>query len=1135
MIETTGPDENTLVMPDGWARARHPRRDRPGVPAPPAPDRSAAERVRGLVAAVRDDIDHVLGLPDTAPDIADAARAHLGGEANALGAAAVAYVTAPLNHMSQRSDPPPDRLFLDALVAEHGVAFAARAYTEWAGIHADNPACANRTGFPTTYGGRRDALLAMTVRHHGPDDLLYDWWLTRGSARSLRTLLAAAPDDVYAEAVDGIAGARRHPLQKLVAAYLAPTRDDWVEDLWARPGESRFGWAGWLALCALGRPHQPAALGQPLHYHCDREVVATLLDGVGAEPVVPLLVEALDGPYVSTTDAVARTLGFLAALPRDEAFQALVDRIDEPKVAPALMEAARRFPNRAMRLLPGSPSPRAAELLSVHVRANPGIAEDVAPGLPDGERAKVREILDAIARVPAAADLPPLLTEPPWTRPRRKSRPVVIEDLPLPGSRAVAWGPGERDAWAGRGTDLWNLRAQGEDFDDLAAKVAAGEDHYWYEGPLLFLKGPEETARPLLEGWKPRNLWEGNGWLPMLIARHGAAACAPALAAARKDPASFGPYLLPLLSDGIARTMADWLVRLKSAGRTARAWFRRHGTAAAPALVPDALGKAGPARRAAEAALRLIADRTGPEEIVAAARVHGDAAAAAVEALLAADPLDDLPKKIPAVEWADPRTLPQILLRDRTRALPDEAAGHVLTMLAMSKADDPYAGVRVVRDLCDPESLAGFGWALFRRWQESGAPSKEGWALTQLALTGGDDTVRRLTPVIRAWPGDGGHTKAVTGLDVLAAIGTETALMHLNGIAQRVKFKGLKTRAQEKIQEVAAELGLSADQLADRVVPDFGLDASGTLTLDYGPRRFVIGFDELLRPTIADGDGRLRKSLPKPGAADDPELAPAAYKRFAALKKDVRTIATDQLARYERAMVTGRRWSLPDFRDHLAGHPLVGRLVRRLVWLAEDGADGAAGGAVAFRVAEDGTFADAEDDTVPLADTARVRVAHPVHLGGELKAWTDLFADYEILQPFEQLRRPVHALSPEELDGGTLPRFEGAVAPIGALLALTRRGWERGAPMDAGIEHYVSKPLPEGRHLVLGITPGITVGMADDFGDQTLTDVRVAAVAGEYRPGQGGALRLGDLDPVTVSEMLAELIRLTGVTDGTPA
>ncbi|MFG1851911.1 DUF4132 domain-containing protein [Actinomadura geliboluensis] len=1123
MIDT-GIGEDAFVMPEGWRRVRHARRDRGDVPGAPGLVADAVEGARALVDAVRDDIEVVLGLPGTEGGVAEAARAHLGGEANPLGAAAIAYITAPLNEMSEFSEPPPDRLFIDALVAEHGIAFAARAWTEWAGIYADNPACIRATGLPVRLGTerRRAELRAMTLRRHRTDELHCDWWLTRESGRALRGRLAAAPEDVYAEAVALVGDVRDHPLQKAVAAYLLPTREEWVEDLWARPGEIRLGHLPrWLTLCALGRQHQPAELGLPLGFECRRDVVATLLDGVGVDAVVRLLIEALDGPYMTGTDRTRTLLGFFPPLPRDEALRALVERVDRPEVVPALLAAARRQPVRAMRLLPESPEPRAAELLSAHVRANPGIVAEVAPGLPAERRARIQEILDANTRVPQTSDVPPLLTEPPWTRPRKAVKPVVIKDLPAPGSNAVVWGPGERDVWAAREADLWDRRAEGTDFAQRAADVEEGRGFSMTERPTLFLRGPEDLVRPLLPKWEPgdNEMWEVHEWLPPLVARHGTQACGPALAVAVRDPGAFGQYLLPLLTDEVAVTMADWLVRLKSGGRTARAWLRRHGTAAAPSLIPDALGKAGPARRAAEAALRFIAGRHGSEPIVEAARVHGDKAAAAVEALLARDPLDDLPKKIPVVDWAEPRMLPQLLLRGRERALPDEAAGHVLTMLAMSKPGDAYAGVGVVRELCDPASLAAFGWALFRWWEVCGAPSADGWALTQLALTGDDETVRRLTPVIRAWPGEGGHAKAVAGLDVLAAVGTDTALMHLHSISQRVKFKGLKARAQEKIQELAAELELSAEQLADRLVPDFGLDASGTLTLDYGPRRFVIGFDEALRPTVADEGGARRKSLPRPGAGDDPALAPDAYKRFAGLKKDVRTVATDLLARYENAMVTSRRWPVAEFRDFLVGHPLAGHLVRRLVWLAEDGP--------AFRVTEDGTFADSADDTVTLPETALVGIAHPVHLGGEVKAWSEVFLDYEILQPFEQLARPVHELTGEERETGRLTRFEGLVAPIGDLLGLVRRGWVRGPAMEAGIEWYISRRVAADRHLVATYDGGFPVGAPDEMGDQTLADVRFAVYADRHRNDRPAASVPDGLDPVTVSEVLADLTRLT--------
>src|SRR5690606_1483458 len=145
----------------------------------------------------------------------------------------------------------------------------------------------------------------------------------------------------------------------------------------------------------------------------------------------------------------------------------------------------------------------------------------------------------------------------------------------------------------------------------------------------------------------------------------------------------------------------------------------------------------------------------------AAAGRYGEAAAAAIEAMLAVDPLEILPARMPVIDgWADPAGLPQVLLRDRRRALPVDAARHLVTMLALSKPGEAYPGVAVVREACDPRSLAEFSWALFEAWQSDGAPSRDTWALHQLGLLGDDETVRRLAPLIRAWPGVGRHPRA---------------------------------------------------------------------------------------------------------------------------------------------------------------------------------------------------------------------------------------------------------------------------------------------------------------------------------------------------------------------------------------
>ncbi|MDP9797640.1 hypothetical protein J2S43_006152 [Catenuloplanes nepalensis] len=450
--------------------------------------------------------------------------------------------------------------------------------------------------------------------------------------------------------------------------------------------------------------------------------------------------------------------------------------------------------------------------------------------------------------------------------------------------------------------------------------------------------------------------------------------------------------------------------------------------------------------------------------------------------------------------WVDAETLPRIALRDGSGVLPVASVRRLVTLLAT--ADPRVTGVR---DALVPGALRELGWELFTRWQDADAPAKDGWALTSLGLSGDDETVRRLAPVIRAWPGKSGHARAVHGLDVLTAIGTETALMHLHGISQNVRFRGLKEQAEEKVRAVADRLGLTPERLADRLVPRLGLAADGTLTLDYGPRWFRAGFDEQLRPYVTDAAGKRLKALPRPGASDDAEKASAAYARYAALKKDVRVLARDQLTRLEAAMADRRRWTAAEFRAHLADHPLLGHLVRRLVWGVY--ADGTL--CAAFRVAEDRSLAGPDDEEMTLADDALVGVAHPVELG---TVWGEVFSDYEILQPFPQLGREVFTPADAELPTDAENR---------ALLALEKRGWRRGEPGPGGQQQSIGKTLPGGVHVELELSPGIPISDPHDVWADSQEVSAPRLTIGDRRN-----VPLTDLDPVTASELLRDLATL---------
>lgn len=474
------------------------------------------------------------------------------------------------------------------------------------------------------------------------------------------------------------------------------------------------------------------------------------------------------------------------------------------------------------------------------------------------------------------------------------------------------------------------------------------------------------------------------------------------------------------------------------------------------------------------------------------------------------------PPRMP--DFWEPRAFSQPRLRSGM-ALPLTAVVHLGTMLALARLDAPDAGIAEVKEACDPASLEAFVWDLFSVWLAMGGSAKEQWAFHALGHLGGDETARRLTPLIRDWPGEGNAARAAKGLDVLAAIGTEVALMILHGLSQKTKSKALQDRARKKIEELAAQRGFTPEELADRLVPDLGLGEDGSMVLDFGPRSFRVGFDEILKPFVR-AEGKRLTDLPKPGKGDDPELAARAQAAWKTLKKDVRALASQQILRLELAMCGRRRWEPEVFRTFLLEHPLLQHLVRRLVWGIYDDHESLQG---TFRVDEDGSFADVSDEPWHLPEGVRVGLVHSLDLADDLAArWGEVLGDYEILQPFRQLGREVYRIAPDERDVLELRRVEGLQVQTVRVLGLSSsRGWRRGPALDSGCIFWFAKPLPDGLHEArLWLDPGIIAGMVDEEPEQTLGTVII------QRTGSledQGVVAFGELSPVVFSELVRDL------------
>ncbi len=479
------------------------------------------------------------------------------------------------------------------------------------------------------------------------------------------------------------------------------------------------------------------------------------------------------------------------------------------------------------------------------------------------------------------------------------------------------------------------------------------------------------------------------------------------------------------------------------------------------------------------------------------------------------------PAKLPA--WVNPsRVLPLVVGETR---LNDEQVVTVLQVLATTAISERHPLLVSIKEHIDKPSRDDFAWGMFQLWQEDGSDTKQKWVMGAIGHLGDDDCVLKLTPLVRAWPGESQHARAVFGLECLRGVGSNAALMQLSSISQKLKYKGLKAKAAVFVGEIAKEKGMTCAELEDRVIPDCGLDEQGRREFSFGARSFsfVLGSD--LKPMVRGEDGKVRPNMPKPGTKDDEAIATASLAEWKLMKKQIKDVAVLQSGRLEVAMVAGRRWSVDDYGSFLVRHPLMTHLVQKLIWGAFD----KKGKRLSlFRIAEERNFTDENDNAIPLTKADTIGLLHPLEMtDAERATWGEILSDYEIISPFPQLGRAVYTLEKGEKQAVELERFHGLKLEAPAMIyTLEKLGWIRGEVLDGGgfSEYFKQFPLADVT-AVIYYDGNVAMGYIEP--DEILTTVSICFFSGMIKPSKYGVqlekIMMGDVFQTVTSEVVADL------------
>lgn len=492
----------------------------------------------------------------------------------------------------------------------------------------------------------------------------------------------------------------------------------------------------------------------------------------------------------------------------------------------------------------------------------------------------------------------------------------------------------------------------------------------------------------------------------------------------RFDPALLHDLDSPHVAELVARRMAGHSSRPMTIPCTdALLWLHRHPEAAVAGLVP-AFTKRETSSLPIDLALREV--RAGGHDVIATARLHyGEEVAARLDRRLADDP----PERFPPNALGDDdrqllatlaKELPRPALVETGRALPDDAFLALLELLFVLDARFPSACIDQIQRACTKESLLDLAWALAcvsERERESHGDfdyRRRDWLLRSFALftniDGDVDAARLLTRL----------SPRMHGSEVVEMLGlqrTEAVVRELVRISMRHP-RWLTRRIGWSLSTVSARRGTTMIDSFETFTPTLWSIPDRVIQLDYGPRTITIRVDpptttfsplrhklsldpsEPHPPRLVDEQGRSIEHAPPARApsgsspGDDPWKVARAFEAFSALVLEVTHIHRLRVEVLLHLATKDHSFRYDELRARYIDHPELSVIVRGLLFVRCSDDPSTA----AFRVAEDGTLSNVDDDLVTLDPGARVRMVRPKEMTEEgMKRWQALFFDYAIV------------------------------------------------------------------------------------------------------------------------------------------
>ena len=191
--------------------------------------------------------------------------------------------------------------------------------------------------------------------------------------------------------------------------------------------------------------------------------------------------------------------------------------------------------------------------------------------------------------------------------------------------------------------------------------------------------------------------------------------------------------------------------------------------------------------------------------------------------------------------WINEAELPPLKFRDGS-PLDKQMVRYLLYRQSRAKEMCPDFEAKQLCELIDRQTSGDFALQLLQDYLETNTDEAYRWVLTLACMLGDDRIVPLLSRQIRKWADNERGKMAEYAVQALALLGTDTALLAISFIAVHCRHP-YGQAAQDVLERVTRPLGITSEELGERIMPTLGFEAGKPCIITCGTSSIEVRID----------------------------------------------------------------------------------------------------------------------------------------------------------------------------------------------------------------------------------------------------------------------------------------------------